>query len=133
MQADPPKRRLVVHGATLVCSQGISPSTLLLTRTSRTDNGLPIATVDDHQAMSQVLPFGLCVSTRNPSVQSATASAGGVLTPAPCTPMLNQRWSGGSSQSTIDGAAALTSSSTLACQWGGTISIVAPNTKLGEL
>lgn len=105
---------------------GVSSAVLSIIRTGRTDNGSNIATVDDHQVGVNFVSFTMCMSTNNPAVQAATSAAGGVFTPAPCVPNVTQRWSNASSM-TLDGAALITSRSTCACQWGGTISVAQSN------
>lgn len=126
----PPPKHLVVHGVRIACSLGTANAALLVTRPGRTDEGAAIATVDDYEPLTNVLPFGLCQAPGNPSVQRATAAANGVLTPAPCIPDTRSRWSPGSANLQLDGVPALTASSTLSCRWAGVITIVSPNSSL---
>ena len=76
----------VTDGATLRCTMGASPGTLVVPpdRTLRLDRKR-LALVTDHGAQS-VLPFGMCSAPTNPQVAAATAAANGVLTPQPCVP-----------------------------------------------
>lgn len=129
----PPPKSLVVHGVRITCSLGTATAALLVQRPGRTDEGAAIATIDDHEPMTNVLPFALCRSPNNPAVQRATTAAGGVQTPAPCVPDTPSRWSPGSANLQLDGVPALTHTSTLSCRWAGVISIVAANSALKSL
>src|SRR5580704_4648232 len=58
----------VVMGASLRCSFGTAPSTLVVVPTSRTlAGGVPAATIMDHIPAANVMPFGLCSSLANPT------------------------------------------------------------------
>jgi hypothetical protein len=118
----------VCTGATLQCSFGMAPSTLvaipkgpgLVNATS------PAATVMDNLPMANVPPFGACSSMANPVVAAATAAALGALTPMPCVPAPAGPWMPGSLKVRIGGLQALESSCKLICSWGGVIQIVVP-------
>ena len=119
--------KLVTVGAQLRCSQGAAPSSLSIPApegTAADENAA--ATVQHHQAMANIAPFGMCRSMSNPQVASASAAAQGVLTPQRCVPHVTAPWSPGASGVTLNGAKALTSDSTCSCAWAGTIEIVAP-------
>ena len=70
-------------------------------------------------------PFGMCSSLANPAVSAATAAAGGVLTPQPCSPVLTAPWMPGSLTVQIGGKSALNNTSKLMCAYGS-ISITNP-------
>jgi hypothetical protein len=118
--------KLVVSGAILQCSQGVAPSSLVVTDQGTGSDGPPVATVADHVSMTNITGFAMCRSLANPSVASATSAAQGTLTPMPCVPLTPSGWSGGSGVITIRGKAALLDSSTCSCSYNGSISIVAP-------
>lgn len=119
--------KLVVNGASLKCSQGLAPSTLVVLPTEKIDAGeQPAGTVQDYKPMVNVPPFGMCNSTSNPQVISATAAAQGVHTPMPCVPMISAAWSPGSTIVEINGKKALTADSKCNCQWNGSIEITKP-------
>ncbi len=125
-----PTARVVADGAILQCSMGMAPSALHVpprAGATRKVDGFEVATVDDHQPYTNVPPFALCRSMQNPAVRSATVAAGGALTPAPCTPILPDRWSPGAQGAWLDGPPLLTDRSTLSCQFGGTVSITSAN------
>lgn len=82
----------------------------------------PIATIMDHTP-ANIITFGMCQLTANPAVASLTSAAAGVLTPAPCVPVVAAPWSSGSSKMKIKGMKALTKSCTAQCAYGGQISI----------
>jgi hypothetical protein len=119
---------IVTAGATMACSMGSTPSTLnVLGRHACATT--PIATVNDFAAVN-VPPFGLCRSPLNPLVASATATAGGTLTPQPCKPLTTSMWAPGSVTTSVGGAPCLVQTSTLACQYGGVISVLSPGQAL---
>jgi hypothetical protein len=122
--------KLVVHGATLACSMGTSPSKLSVPPTNQTYGGSnAAATVQDMKPTVNLAPFGLCQSPLNPQVASATAAAGGTLTPQPCMPAASAPWTPGSTSVSIVGAAGpamLSDACKCICQWGGTIQVQDP-------
>ena len=116
--------QLVVNGATMTCSFGVAPSTLTVLPTNRTQaSSVPAANIMDHKPMVNIAPFGMCSSLANPTVQSATAAASGVLTPMPCIPNIPAPWAPGSPTVLIGNRPALNSSSTCQCVYGGVITI----------
>lgn len=119
---------LVVNGAALTCSFGITPSTLTVTPAGipTTAGGQLAATVSHMVPIANIAPFGMCTTPSNPQVASATAAAQGVLTPQPCIPVITGPWTPGSAKVTIGGVAALTPSCTCQCAWGGVITISVP-------
>lgn len=112
-------------GATLRCTMGLAPATLLPSPRPLMTEQRVAATVADHVAMVNVMPFGLCRSIANPLVAAATAAASGTLTPMPCIPMTPAPWVPGATTATVAGVPALPDTATLSCIWAGTISIVA--------
>ena len=112
-------------GASLQCSMGTAPGSLIVSGNSADTSEMNAATVDDFQPLDNIPSFVMCQSLSNPSVSAATAAAQGVLTPMPCVPNTTSAWSPGASKVQIDGSAALDDSSTLDCEWGGTIQISA--------
>ena len=123
--------KLVISGASLKCSQGISPGSLTVLPANGTDaDETPAGTVDDYIPMTNIAPFGMCQSMANPQVASATAAAQGVLTPMPCVPSTTSAWTPGSSVVTINAKKALTDDSTCSCTWNGTIEITSPGTSV---
>jgi hypothetical protein len=120
----------VAMGAVLQCSFGASPSQLSVLPARRVDaEGMPAATIMDHQPMVHIAPFGMCSSIANPSVASATAAAMGALTPMPCMPATMSPWTPGVPAVVIAGEPVLDKTSTCMCNWGGVISITDAGTK----
>jgi hypothetical protein len=114
-------------GATLQCSFGAAPSSLMVLPINRVmTSNVPAANIMDHKPMVNILPFGVCTSLANPMVASATAAAMGVLTPMPCIPVTTSPWVPGSPTVLLANAPALNNSSKLMCNWAGVISIVVP-------
>jgi hypothetical protein len=118
----------VVATAQLMCSFGVAPAVL-----SVIPKGLPVqaggqlaATIQDFMPTANIPPFGMCTTPSNPQVAAATSAALGVLTPQPCIPMTMAPWTPGSPTVQINGAPALTSTSTCQCMWGGAITITSP-------
>jgi hypothetical protein len=119
--------KLVVNGAKLTCSEGLSPSTLTVVPFNRPlSANQPAATVADRAPFLNVMPFGLCKSLANPQVASATAAASGSLTPMPCIPIVLAPWSPGCSSSESAGSKILSSDSRCVCLWSGEITVSDP-------
>jgi Domain of unknown function (DUF4280) len=117
----------VVNGATLQCSFGAAPSSLVVLPVNRTMVGSqPAANIMDHKPAANVQPFGLCASPLNPQVAAATAAALGVLTPQPCVPATPAPWTTGAPTIQLGYQPTLNMISKCNCLWGGMISIVSP-------
>ncbi|WP_437932529.1 DUF4280 domain-containing protein [Sorangium sp. So ce291] len=114
---------LACLGATLTCSMGTAPSTLLVLPVNRVLGATPIANVMDNKPFMNVLPFAMCQSLANPTVAAATAAALGVLTPMPCVPVTPAPWLAGLPKVLVGEMPALDMDSKLICVWGGSISI----------
>jgi Domain of unknown function (DUF4280) len=116
--------QLVVTGASLQCSFGVAPSTLIATPTPAVNGEMmPAATITSNIPIVNIPPFGMCNSLSNPTVAAATSAALGVLTPMPCIPVIPAPWAPGSPTVTIGKLPALTNNSKCNCAWGGMISI----------
>jgi hypothetical protein len=119
-------QKLVVHGAAIACSMGSAPSKLVVMPSNATyGDGNPAATVQDMKPQTNLAPFGMCQSPSNPQVASATAAAGGTLTPQPCVPAASGPWTPGSKSVGLAGGspAMLSDACKCPCQWGGTIQV----------
>jgi hypothetical protein len=116
----------VCMGATMMCSFGAAPSTLIVLPENKTLTGTPAANIMDNMPIVNIPPFGVCSSPANPTVAAATAAALGVLTPMPCLPMTAAPWAPGAATVLIANMPALDSDSKLLCNWGGVIQISAP-------
>ena len=116
--------QLVCNGASMNCTFGLAPSTLIVPPTKRVNvSNQPAANIMDHLPMTNIPTFGMCSSLANPTVASATAAASGVLTPMPCIPVTSAPWTPGSSTVMIGGMPALNSTCQCMCMWGGVITI----------
>ncbi|MCX7206240.1 MAG: DUF4280 domain-containing protein [Proteobacteria bacterium] len=118
----------VCSGASLQCSFGAAPGTLMVLPINRVMvGGMPAANLMDYIPIVNVAPFGTCMSMANPMVIAATAAALGVLTPMPCIPMTVAPWIPGGAPTVLVGPMpALSASGTLMCTWGGVIKIAMP-------
>lgn len=116
----------VCNGASLQCSFGAAPGTLMVLPMNRVMATMPAANIMDNKPFLNIMPFGMCSSMANPAVASATAAALGVLTPMPCTPMTAAPWAPGAPTVLIANMPALNNSSKLICSFGGVIQIVSP-------
>jgi hypothetical protein len=117
----------VVNGAQLTCSFGAAPSSLVVLPANRVLCGnQPAANIMDHIAMTNIMPFGVCLSIANPQVAAATAAALGVLTPQPCVPATASPWTPGGLTVQIDNQPALDNVSICMCNWLGVISVANP-------
>lgn len=117
----------VCMGATLQCSFGVTPSTLIVLPINRCmTSSMPAATIMDNVPIANIVPFGMCTSIANPTVASATAAAMGVLTPMPCIPVIPAPWAPGAPTVLLGGIPSLDNVSKCMCAWAGVISIVNP-------
>lgn len=104
---------VVVSGATLKCQHGSTPSSLQVTSHKVISGAaLAVATVADHLAGSNILPFGTCFSPYNPAVQASQSKS------APCQPLTAEQWMPGSATVLVGGKPALNQSSRCMCKWG---------------
>ena len=118
----------VCMGATLQCSFGVAPSTLIVLDPRVLTEGPLAANIMDHIPIVNVPPFGMCNSIANPVVAAATAAKLGVFTPAACVPVIPAPWVPGSPTVLLRTFPALNSTSKCMCTWGGVIQIVVPGT-----
>lgn len=116
----------VCMGASLQCSFGAAPSTLVVLPANRVLTGTPAANIMDNKPIVNIPPFGMCTSLANPTVASATAAALGVLTPMPCVPVIPAPWAPGSPTVLLANMPTLNNSSKLMCAWAGVIQVVSP-------
>jgi hypothetical protein len=84
----------------------------------------------DFAPMANIPPFGMCKSPANPTVITATAAAGGVLTPMPCVPVIPAPWVPGTPTFLIHTPPALNDNCKCLCTWGGVIEITYPGQSL---
>ncbi|GAA0376993.1 DUF4280 domain-containing protein [Bacillus horti] len=117
---------IVCGGATMKCSFGAAPSTLMVLPTNTTVTATPLANIMDHKPGVNILPFGTCSSMANPTVAAATAAKFGTLTPMPCVPVTAAPWFPGSATVLIANMPALNHTSKCVCNWGGMIEFVNP-------
>jgi len=113
----------VCMGATLQCSFGAAPSTLVVLPDKAVLTQTPAATIMDNAPIVNVPPFGMCSSMANPTVAAATAAALGVLTPMPCVPNTTTPWAPGATTVLLANQPVLNDTSTLNCMWGGVIKV----------
>lgn len=113
--------------ATLQCSFGLAPSSLMVLPTNQCMTSyMPAATIMDNKPMVNILPFGMCTSPANPTVAAATAAAMGVLTPMPCVPVIPAPWVPGAPTVLLGNFPVLNNTSKCMCAYGGVIQIVVP-------
>ncbi|WP_340065857.1 DUF4280 domain-containing protein [Ascidiimonas aurantiaca] len=114
----------VCMGATMTCSFGAAPSSLIVLPTNRVmTSNMPAATIMDNIPIVNIPPFGMCSSLANPTVAAATTAALGVLTPMPCIPATVTPWVPGTTDVLIGNIPSLNDTCSLNCLWGGVISI----------
>jgi len=116
----------VCTGATMMCSFGVAPSTLVVLPAGRVITTTPSANSSDGIPVTNIPPFGACTSMANPTVAAATAAAMGVLTPMPCVPVTAAPWMPGSLKVMNGGMPAVDSNCKLLCSWGGVIQVLNP-------
>jgi hypothetical protein len=113
----------VCTGALMNCSFGAAPSTFNATPRPVQTSSMTAGVITDNIPMSNIPPFGMCLSLTNPQVAAATAAALGVLTPMPCVPVLPAPWVPGVPTVLITSIPALDDTCKLTCAWAGVISI----------
>jgi hypothetical protein len=112
----------VCMGAMMMCTFGAAPSSLVVLPTNKVLTGeVPDANIMDHIPMTNIMPFGMCMSPANPVVAAATAAALGVLTPMPCIPNTPAPWVPGAATVLLANMPTLDNVSQLMCTWGGVI------------
>lgn len=117
----------VCMGATMQCSFGMAPSSLVVLPQNRVmTQEVPDANIMDHVPLVNIMPFGACMSIANPAVAAATSAALGVLTPMPCIPVTPAPWAPGAPTVLLANFPALDNVSKLMCTWGGVIQFVTP-------
>jgi hypothetical protein len=116
----------VTTGAMMTCSFGMAPSTLNVLPTNKVVSTTPAANIMDTIPFVNIPPFGMCQSPANPAVAAATAAALGVLTPMPCTPVPAGPWMPGKPTVLVGNMPAVDNTCTLACSFGGVITLTAP-------
>lgn len=119
----------VVNGAMLKCALAVPPgtTTLIVPPRHRVMSGnQPAANITDCIPMTNIPPFGMCMTQTNPAVAAATTAAGGTPTPAPCVPVIVGLWTPGSATVPLDFLPALNNTSTCQCAWGGVVTVVNP-------
>lgn len=113
----------VCMGASLMCSFGAAPSSLIVLPVNRVLTSTPDANIMDYIPLANILPFGVCSSLANPTVASATSAAMGVLTPMPCIPNTVAPWAPGAPTVLLANMPTLNNTSKLMCLWGGVVQI----------
>ncbi len=114
----------VCNGATLMCTMGIAPSSLMVLPLKKVLTcNMPMATIMDNKFPVNIIPFGLCTSPICPTFNKVLGI------PGPCMPAIPAPWMPGSPKVMVGNEPALTDTSKLQCIYGGSISIVMP----GEL
>ena len=117
----------VCMGATMMCSFGMAPSSLVVLPTNMVfTSEVPDANIMDNIPLVNIMPFGMCMSPANPMVAAATAAAMGVLTPMPCIPATVAPWVPGAPTVMLGDMPTLDNTSQLMCMWGGVITFVDP-------
>lgn len=124
----------VCMGATLQCSFGLAPSSLMVLPVNQCMTSyVPAANIMDNKPMVNILPFGMCTSLANPTVAAATAAAMGVLTPMPCIPVTPAPWVPGAPTVLLGNMPALNNTSKLMCTWAGVIQVVYPGQVIEQI
>ena len=124
----------VSMGATLQCSFGMTPSTLVVLPVNRVRCEGPFAAnIMDHEPLVNIMPFGMCTSQANPEVAAATAAALGTPTPMPCVPATMTPWAPGAVTVLLGRQPSLDNVSTCPCNWGGVVTVVDPATRQTQI
>lgn len=114
----------VCMGATMQCTFGAAPSSLVVLPTNRVFTQTPDANIMDHIPLVNIMPFGVCASPAFPATAAATIAALGVLTPMPCIPGTLAPWIAGAPNVLLAKMPTLDNISILMCMWGGVITFI---------
>ncbi len=121
----------VCMGATLCCSFGAAPSSLVVlpSRLAWHAPAMPLASILDNVPLVNILPFGMCTSPSNPAVRAAWGA------PVPCTPATSSPWARplppGAPVVLVQNIPVLDNAAVLQCALGGRISILNPGQGAG--
>jgi hypothetical protein len=109
----------------LQCSMGAAPVPFVADELPAAPKELAMTAGSIIQIITgkNIMPFGMCSSTLNPAVVTATAAAQGVLTPMPCTPAVVTPWAPPSICTKHMGIPMATATSVCACTLGGVIKV----------
>jgi len=115
----------ITMGASMMCSFGVAPSSLMVLPTNRVMvSNKPAANIMDNKPIVNIPPFGMCNSVLNPATKRPPPV---LFTPAPCMPNIVAPWVPGSPTVLVGGLPALNNSSKLMCMWGGVIQFTVPS------
>jgi hypothetical protein len=115
---------LVCNGAMLSCSMGAATSSLTVLPVNMVNAcDQPAANTMDYAPLVNIMSFGMCNATANPTTIAATSAALGVHTPGACIPATASPWTPGVSTVMIGGMPAVDDSCSLTCSYSGSISI----------
>lgn len=117
---------VVTTGAMALCTMGMAPSTLNFIPAPVVGGPMQAGKIADVVPFMNIPPFGMCMSLANPAVAAATATALGVLTPMPCTPVPAGTWTPGSASVLLGPLPILDQASVLNCSFAGVIMITFP-------
>ena len=117
-------QKLVTNGDLCICGNGSNPCPLIIVDTLRKmkSDGKSVAIATDTN-VANISTFGMCNNINNPMVAAATAAAQGVLTSAPCIPVVIGTWDNTVNKILINGIAVVGENSTLNCTYGGCIKL----------
>ena len=116
----------VCTGAQMMCSFGAAPSVFNATPRPVMTSNMVAGIITDMVPVTNIPPFGVCMSLANPTVAAATSAALGVLTPMPCVPAPAGPWKPGAPTVMITNIPALDNTCTLNCAYAGVITFVTP-------
>lgn len=109
----------IANEAATKCSQGIGESTVIKAQNNDTMlHDKLVLTVTDSVPYTNIQPFSLCKSPKNPSVIAND------MKPSTCNPMICMPWLKGQADFTIKGEKVLNSESQVVCMYGGVIEII---------
>lgn len=109
----------VVLGASLKCTFGSLPCSLITAPRQVLPCYMTAATVMDFQPGVNISTFGMCNAPTNPAVIAAAA-------PVPCVPVITSPWTPGSPTVLIGPMPALNDISITLCSWAGVITVSNP-------
>lgn len=111
----------------MMCTYGTASASLVVVPSGQMlTPAVASANTADMTPVSTIPTFGTCSSNANPVVATASAAAGGTLTPMPCVPATASPWTPGITNVVNGSMPIVDSTCTLNCSYGGVISVVSP-------
>ncbi len=117
----------VCMGASMMCTFGMAPSSLVVLPTNKVFTDMvPDANIMDHIPMTNIMPFGMCMSPSNPRSPPRLPRRWACSLPCPAFRQRPRRGLRARRTVLLGNMPTLDNVSELMCMWGGVITFVTP-------